>query len=77
VVAGTYLVFAGQFTVGTIIAIGILTGRTLAPLAQLSTVLARWTNVATALKGLDTIANAPQAETGAPLPAARPDRGQL
>ena len=62
VLAGTYLVFAGQFTVGTIIAIGILTGRTLGPLAQLSTVLARWTNVATALKGLDTIANAPQAE---------------
>ncbi len=31
VVAGTYLVFAGSFTVGTIIAIGILTGRTLGP----------------------------------------------
>lgn len=62
VLAGTYLVFAGQFTVGTIIAIGILTGRTLGPLAQLSTVLARWTNVASALKGLDTIAHAPQVE---------------
>ncbi len=29
VVAGTFLVFAGQFTVGTIIAVGILTSRTL------------------------------------------------
>jgi ATP-binding cassette subfamily C protein LapB len=35
VVVGTYMVFAGDFTVGTIIAIGILTGRTLGPLAQL------------------------------------------
>ena len=62
VVAGTYLVFAGQFTVGTIIAIGILTGRTLGPLAQLSSTLARWSNVKAALDGLESIANAPQAE---------------
>lgn len=62
VLAGTYLVFAGQFTVGTIIAIGILTGRTLGPLAQLSSTMARWSNVTAALKGLDAIANAPQAE---------------
>ncbi len=62
VVAGTYLVFAGEFTVGTIIAIGILTGRTLGPLAQLSSTLARWSNVKSALDGLESIANAPQAE---------------
>ncbi|MGL6210299.1 MAG: ATP-binding cassette domain-containing protein [Paracoccaceae bacterium] len=62
VVAGTYLVFAGDFTVGTIIAIGILTGRTLGPLAQLSSTLARWSNVKAALDGLEEIANAPQAE---------------
>ncbi len=62
VVAGTYLVFAGEFTVGTIIAIGILTGRTLGPLAQLSSTLARWSNVKAALDGLEAIANAPQAE---------------
>lgn len=60
VVAGTYLVFAGEFTVGTIIATGILTSRTLAPLTQLSGTMARWTNVKTALDGLDAIANAPQ-----------------
>ncbi len=62
VVAGTYLVFAGEFTVGTIIAIGILTGRTLGPLAQLSSTLARWSNVKSALDGLESIANAPQTE---------------
>ena len=62
VVAGAYLVFAGQFTVGTIIAIGILTGRTLGPLAALSSTMSKWTNVKAALDGLDAIANATQAE---------------
>ena len=62
VVCGAYLVFAGQFTVGTIIAIGILTGRTLGPLAALSSTMAKWTNVKAALDGLEAIANAAQAE---------------
>ncbi len=62
VMVGAYLVFAGQFTVGTIIAIGILTGRTLGPLASLSATMARWTNVKAALTGLDAIIAAPQAE---------------
>ena len=62
VVVGAYQVFAGNFTVGTIIAIGILTGRTLGPLSQLSATLARWSNVKAALDGLEPIANAPQHE---------------
>ncbi|MEL6465050.1 MAG: ATP-binding cassette domain-containing protein [Pseudomonadota bacterium] len=60
VIAGTYLVFAGQFTVGSIIAVGILTSRTLAPLTQLAATMARWGNVKAALDGLDAIAEAPQ-----------------
>ncbi|MGJ8546898.1 MAG: ATP-binding cassette domain-containing protein [Sulfitobacter sp.] len=60
VVLGTYLVFAGEFTVGSIIAVGILTSRTLAPLTQLAGTMARWGNVKTALDGLDLIAQAPQ-----------------
>lgn len=64
VVCGAYLVFAGQFTVGTIIAIGILTGRTLGPLAALSSTMSKWTNVKAALDGLEAIANAQQAEAG-------------
>jgi ATP-binding cassette subfamily C protein LapB len=60
VIVGTYLVFAGQFTVGSIIAVGILTSRTLAPLTQLAGTMARWGNVKTALDGLDRIADAPQ-----------------
>jgi ATP-binding cassette subfamily C protein LapB len=60
VITGTYLVFAGQFTVGSIIAVGILTGRTLAPLTQLAGTMARWGNVKAALDGLDAIADAAQ-----------------
>lgn len=60
VVVGTYLVFAGEFTVGSIIAVGILTSRTLAPLTQLSSSLARWGNVKSALDGLDAIAASAQ-----------------
>ncbi len=60
VIAGAFLVFAGQMTVGSIIAIGILTGRTLGPLTQLSGTLARWSNVKTALEGLDAVEQAPQ-----------------
>lgn len=60
VVLGTFMVFAGEFTVGTIIATGILTSRTLAPLTQFAGTMARWGNVKTALEGLDTIAGAPQ-----------------
>ncbi len=60
VVAGTFLVFRGEFTVGTIIAVGILTSRTLGPLTQLAGTLARWSNVKAALEALDTVAEAPQ-----------------
>nr|WP_260691893.1 ATP-binding cassette domain-containing protein [Gemmobacter fulvus] len=62
VVFGAYMVFAGEFTVGTIIAIGILTSRTLGPLSQISATLARWSNVKAALEGLNAIAKAPQQE---------------
>ncbi len=60
VVVGTFMVFQGQFTVGTIIAVGILTSRTLGPLTQLAGTLARWANVKAALEALDKIADAPQ-----------------
>ncbi|WP_436835947.1 ATP-binding cassette domain-containing protein [Lentibacter algarum] len=60
VIMGTYLVFAGEFTVGSIIAVGLLTGRTLSPLTQLAGTMARWGNVKAALDGLDSIAMAEQ-----------------
>lgn len=55
------MVFAGQFTVGSIIAVGILTSRILAPLTQFAGTMARWTNVKAALDGLDDVADAEQA----------------
>jgi ATP-binding cassette subfamily C protein LapB len=60
VVVGTFMVFQGLATVGTIIAVGILTSRTLGPLTQLAATLARWSNVKAALEALDQIAEAPQ-----------------
>ena len=60
VVACTYLVFAGDLTVGAIIAVSILTSRTLAPLTQLSSTLSRWSNVKAALDSLGNIIEAPQ-----------------
>lgn len=60
VIAGAFLVFSGQMTVGSIIAIGILTGRTLGPLTQLAGTLARWSNVKTALDALGELEQAPQ-----------------
>lgn len=55
IVAGVYLVFAGEFTVGTIIAVSILSGRILAPATQLSGMLARWQQVKSSLTGLEMI----------------------
>ena len=60
VVVGTFLVFQGAYTVGTIIAVGILTGRTLGPLTGLAATMARWANVKAALEALDAVACAPQ-----------------
>ncbi|MGR3490902.1 MAG: ATP-binding cassette domain-containing protein, partial [Shimia sp.] len=60
VIAGVFMVFAGNMSVGAIIAIGILTSRTLGPLTQLAGIMARWTQVKTSLDGLEHIVAAPQ-----------------
>jgi ATP-binding cassette subfamily C protein LapB len=62
VMIGCYMVFAGQYTVGTIIAIGILAGRTLGPLSGLAATMSRWANVKAALDGLEQVANARQVQ---------------
>jgi len=63
VVAGVYMVLAGEFTVGAIIAMSILTTRAIAPITQLSGAIAKWQQVKVALKGLSTIADARQERT--------------
>jgi ATP-binding cassette, subfamily C, bacterial LapB len=55
-----YLVFAGEVSVGAIIAIGILTTRTLSPITQLSQVLSRWQNMKTALGALEAVMSSEQ-----------------
>jgi len=60
IVAGVYMVFLGELTVGAIIAISILTSRTLSPVTSLSNVLARWQQVRSSLDGLDMIADSEQ-----------------
>jgi len=60
VVAGVYMVLAGEFTVGAIIAMSILTTRTLAPITQLSGAIAKWQQVKVALTGLSTIVTSTQ-----------------
>ena len=60
VVAGVYMVFAGEFSVGTIIAVSILSSRSIAPITQLSATIARWEQVKTALVGLEQIAESEQ-----------------
>ena len=60
VVTGVFLVFSGDFTVGTIIALSILCTRALSPVTQLSGTLARWQQVKSALIGLDEIAHSKQ-----------------
>lgn len=55
VIACVYLVFAGELSTGAIIAVGILTTRTLSPISQLSQALSSWQNMKTALTALDDI----------------------
>ncbi|MBC6438009.1 MAG: ATP-binding cassette domain-containing protein [Rhodobacteraceae bacterium] len=59
VTASVYQVFQGNMTVGAVIATTLMTMRATAPLARLSSVLMRWHQMSTALKGLDIIASAP------------------
>ena len=60
VVMGVFLVFTGDFTVGTIIAVSILTSRTLAPVTQLSSIVVRWKQVGASLTVLDTLIDSAQ-----------------
>lgn len=60
VIAGVYMVFAGEFTVGAIIAVSILSTRTLSPITQLSQILSRWQNMKSALEGLEVVMNSEQ-----------------
>ncbi len=59
IIVGVYLISEGELTMGGLIACSILTGRTLAPLAQAVGLLTRFSQSMTALKGLDQIIQLP------------------
>lgn len=55
VIACVYLIFAGELSMGAIIAVGILTTRTISPISQLSQALSSWQNMKAALTALDAV----------------------
>lgn len=60
IILGVFLVFDGEFTVGSIIAVSILSTRTLSPITQLSSIITRWKQVKASMTALEGIANSEQ-----------------
>lgn len=54
VIAGVYLIHAGELTMGGLIAASMLAGRALAPLGQMVGLMMQYQNTRTALKSLET-----------------------
>lgn len=59
VVFGVYLIVAGELTMGALIASTILTGRALAPLAQIASLLTRYHHSIAALQALNQVMKMP------------------
>ncbi|WP_341328735.1 type I secretion system permease/ATPase [Methylotuvimicrobium sp. KM2] len=59
IIVGVYQISAGEMTVGALFACSILASRTIAPIAQLAGILARWQHVKVAMEGLDSLMAAP------------------
>ena len=59
IIVGVYLITTNELSMGGLIACSILTGRTLAPLAQVVSLLTRLSQSMTALKSLDQIIKMP------------------
>lgn len=59
VIAGVYLISAGQLTVGSLIACTLLSTRAMAPMGQVAGLLAKWQHVRAAMEGLNEIMKLP------------------
>ena len=59
IIVGVYQISAGEMTVGALFACSILASRTIAPIAQVAGILARWQHVKVAMEGLDGLMAAP------------------
>lgn len=55
IIAGVYLISAGELTVGSLIACTMLSSRAMSPMGQVAGLLARWQQVRAAMEGLDKI----------------------
>lgn len=56
---GSFLVMRGEMTTGALVGTSILASRTISPLAQLSSIFARWQQAKVARKGLDSLMERP------------------
>jgi len=56
---GVFMIFDGDMSMGALIATVILSGRALAPMGQLSSLIIKYHNASVAYKGLDDIMSAP------------------
>ena len=59
IVVGVYQIYAGNLSVGGLVACSILVSRVVAPLSQASGLLARWQHVKSALASLDNLMASP------------------
>ncbi|WP_417263015.1 type I secretion system permease/ATPase [Celeribacter sp.] len=59
VIAGVYLISAGDLTVGSLIACTLLSTRAMSPMGQVAGLLAKWQHVRAAMEGLDEIMKMP------------------
>ena len=66
-VVGSYLIFAQQITVGALIAVSMLSGRTLATVGQVLMALGRWTELRQSMKQLSPFLQPAQGQGGALL----------
>ena len=73
VIFGVYLIVEGDLTTGGLIACTILTGRALAPMAQVASLLTRYHQSVTALESLNKIMEAPTERTKEKQYLARPN----
>ena len=55
VIAGVYLISAGELTVGSLIACTLLSTRAMSPMGQVAGLLAKWQHVRAAMEGLNEI----------------------
>lgn len=59
VIVGVYQIAQGQMTTGALVACSMLASRAIAPMSQVSGMLARWQHVKVAMEGLDSLMNSP------------------